>query len=64
MSVLNTNANSATAIAVGTRANVLMQSAMGVLFGALMIGFVGFSGLDVVHNAAHDTRHANAFPCH
>jgi cobalt transporter subunit CbtB len=28
------------------------------------VGFVGFSHLEAVHNAAHDTRHANAFPCH
>jgi cobalt transporter subunit CbtB len=25
---------------------------------------VGFSHIDVVHNAAHDVRHSNAFPCH
>ena len=25
---------------------------------------VGFSHIDAVHNAAHDTRHSNAFPCH
>jgi cobalt transporter subunit CbtB len=32
--------------------------------GALVIFAVGFSGLDVAHNAAHDTRHAMVFPCH
>jgi cobalt transporter subunit CbtB len=25
---------------------------------------VGFSHIGAVHNAAHDVRHANAFPCH
>jgi len=25
---------------------------------------VGFSHIDVIHNAAHDVRHSNAFPCH
>jgi cobalt transporter subunit CbtB len=25
---------------------------------------VGFSHISAVHNAAHDVRHANAFPCH
>jgi cobalt transporter subunit CbtB len=24
----------------------------------------GFAPIEVVHNAAHDTRHAFAFPCH
>ncbi len=36
---------------------------------ALMLGIglivgVGFAGASVVHNAAHDTRHAIGFPCH
>ncbi len=30
---------------------------------ALMVG-VGFAQSTVVHNAAHDARHAAAFPCH
>jgi cobalt transporter subunit CbtB len=25
---------------------------------------VGFSRIEVIHNAAHDVRHSNAFPCH
>jgi len=29
-----------------------------------MVWGVGFSHIEAVHNAAHDTRHANAFPCH
>jgi cobalt transporter subunit CbtB len=42
----------------------IMQAAMAVCCGLVIVGFVGFSPLEVVHNAAHDTRHANAFPCH
>jgi len=26
--------------------------------------FAGFSHLEAVHNAAHDTRHSAGFPCH
>jgi cobalt transporter subunit CbtB len=26
--------------------------------------FAGFSHIEAVHNAAHDTRHSSAFPCH
>ncbi|TDJ68076.1 MAG: CbtB-domain containing protein [Proteobacteria bacterium] len=38
---------------------------MGALaFGATIIFIVGFAPMDVVHNAAHDTRHTAAFPCH
>jgi cobalt transporter subunit CbtB len=25
---------------------------------------IGFAGADILHNAAHDARHANNFPCH
>lgn len=50
--------------ATEVRAGKLLQSAMAVCFGLVIVGFVGFSHLEVVHNAAHDTRHANAFPCH
>jgi cobalt transporter subunit CbtB len=43
------------------------QSATVQIFGALILGAallfaVGF--MDVAHSAAHDTRHAIAFPCH
>ena len=42
----------------------LLQKLLAAMFGVFIIGFVGFSHIDVVHNAAHNTRHANAFPCH
>jgi cobalt transporter subunit CbtB len=42
----------------------MLQAAMAILLGVFIIGVVGFSHIDVVHNAAHDTRHSNAFPCH
>ncbi|TRX76661.1 CbtB domain-containing protein [Pseudomonas mangiferae] len=34
------------------------------LLGALLVYFAGFSHIDAVHNATHDTRHSTAFPCH
>jgi cobalt transporter subunit CbtB len=36
---------------------------MALLLGALIILGVGF-GPGILHNAAHDTRHTMAFPCH
>ncbi|MBP2547587.1 cobalt transporter subunit CbtB [Neorhizobium galegae] len=42
----------------------LLQAVFAVALGLFIVGFVGFSHAEVVHNAAHDTRHANAFPCH
>ena len=39
--------------------------AVGVLmFGLVMLYSIGFSSFTRTHNAAHDTRHANGFPCH
>lgn len=32
--------------------------------GLAILWAVGFSPIDAVHNAAHDTRHTMAFPCH
>ena len=33
-------------------------------FGMLLLYGVGFATLPAAHNTAHDTRHANGFPCH
>ena len=32
--------------------------------GVFIVGMVGFSHMDVAHNAGHDYRHSMAFPCH
>jgi cobalt transporter subunit CbtB len=35
-----------------------------LILGLGFVYFVGFAPLSAVHNAAHDTRHSAAFPCH
>jgi cobalt transporter subunit CbtB len=42
----------------------LMPIAFAALLGVVLVGGVGFSHIDVVHNAAHDYRHSMGFPCH
>jgi len=37
---------------------------LAALLGSFLIWGVGFSHIDVFHNAAHDTRHSAGFPCH
>jgi cobalt transporter subunit CbtB len=37
---------------------------LAVAFGTAILFVVGFSHSTTAHNAAHDTRHALAFPCH
>lgn len=48
--------------AVDTR--VVAQAVLAMALGLFVVGVVGFSHISAVHNAAHDVRHANAFPCH
>ncbi|MBD0414847.1 CbtB domain-containing protein [Oryzicola mucosus] len=45
-------------------ASKFMQLAMAGLLGVFVVGFLGFSHMEVVHNAGHDYRHSLAFPCH
>ena len=47
-----------------SRARARLSSASPRLLGLFVIGFVGFSQIEVVHNAGHDYRHSMAFPCH
>jgi cobalt transporter subunit CbtB len=54
--------SAATAASVST--SKIIPLGMSAILGLFMVGFVGFSHLEVVHNAAHDTRHSLAFPCH
>jgi cobalt transporter subunit CbtB len=34
------------------------------LLGAMILYGVGFASAPLLHNAAHDTRHSQGFPCH
>jgi cobalt transporter subunit CbtB len=53
-----------TGSAAGSRSTTLVGAMMSAVLGLVIIWGVGFSHIDVFHNAAHDTRHSNAFPCH
>jgi cobalt transporter subunit CbtB len=46
------------------RISSALQACLAIALGTLIIGIAGFSQLDAVHNAAHDTRHSIGFPCH
>lgn len=47
-----------------TRSSQLLVTFGSILMGLSLVYFAGFSHLDLVHNAAHDTRHSSGFPCH
>lgn len=42
----------------------LAAAAIAALLGSFILIGVGFAQSDVIHNAAHDSRHSFAFPCH
>ncbi|WP_397453553.1 CbtB domain-containing protein [Pseudomonas sp. NA-150] len=47
-----------------TLGNRLIVTAASMFMGAMLVYFAGFSHIDTLHNAAHDTRHSSGFPCH
>jgi cobalt transporter subunit CbtB len=52
---------SAHILPLGRRLTLVLVAA---LLGTLLIWGAGFAGADRLHDAAHDSRHALAFPCH
>ena len=56
--------HTAKAPASSVDSNTIAQAALAMALGLFIVGVVGFSHISAVHNAAHDVRHANAFPCH
>ena len=51
------------AASIGTTHRIVASLAAMTLGLAFLFG-VGFAAPDVLHNAAHDARHAGGFPCH
>ncbi len=42
----------------------VLPAAFALVFGVFMVWGVGFAQPAEIHNAAHDSRHAFALPCH
>ena len=49
---------------ISSRAETLAGAILAALLGGFLIWGVGFSHIEILHNAAHDVRHSAAFPCH
>jgi cobalt transporter subunit CbtB len=52
------------AAAASSLSERLGAAAVAALLGLGVLWGVGFSHVPAWHNAAHDTRHSMAFPCH
>lgn len=47
-----------------TRSGAVASALLAFVLGAFLVLGTGFAHSDAIHNAAHDSRHAFAFPCH
>jgi cobalt transporter subunit CbtB len=54
--------NATTTLGAVSSQSRTMQLALAGLLGLFIVGFVGFSHMEVVHNAGHDYRHSMASP--
>ena len=61
---MQAQAGASSAAAAVSRSERLAAAAVAALLGLGVIWGVGFSHVEAWHNAAHDTRHSIAFPCH
>ena len=65
MSIISSTASNTDNISsTATLSQRLTAAIFASLLGASLVYFAGFSHIEAVHNAAHDTRHSAAFPCH
>ena len=49
---------------ITTLSDRLVVALLGGLIGIFILLGVGFASANLIHNAAHDARHVNSFPCH
>lgn len=49
---------------VSTRLSKPLQLVGAFVLGAVIVYAAGFVSTSAVHNAAHDMRHSQGFPCH
>jgi cobalt transporter subunit CbtB len=65
---MNNSKNGSIAIPAGGSISIPMAGRIPaialLMFGLITLYCVGFSSASIAHNATHDTRHANGFPCH
>ncbi|MDD0977058.1 CbtB domain-containing protein [Pseudomonas fontis] len=61
MPIISTSHSTVTSSSLSQRIAVAVGAS---LLGLCLVYFAGFSHIEAVHNAAHDTRHSAAFPCH
>lgn len=56
--------NTATASSQASVSERVKAATAALALGSVLVFAVGFAHSTSIHNAAHDTRHTLAFPCH
>ena len=59
-----TTATTHRTMTISAAASKVLQLAAAFMLGAVMVYGAGFVETAEVHNAAHDMRHSQSFPCH
>ncbi len=59
-----TPAHNPAVMLASSRSAVVLSAAFALMLGVFVLFGVGFAQPELLHNAAHDTRHAFTFPCH
>lgn len=54
----------ASVIRTTERSDAFRAAGVALILGLGLIFLTGFAYPEVIHNAAHDTRHSLSFPCH
>jgi cobalt transporter subunit CbtB len=54
----------ASVIRTTERSDARRAAGIALILGLGLIFLTGFAYPEVIHNAAHDTRHSLSFPCH
>ncbi len=58
------NQSSTAAVTISTTISKPLQLATAALLGIVILYGAAFVQTSAVHNAAHDMRHSQGFPCH
>jgi cobalt transporter subunit CbtB len=61
---MNSGSRSTPIVGIRTRPETRTAAAAAFLLGTTLVFVTGFAHPMAIHNAAHDTRHTLAFPCH
>ncbi len=61
---MNSKVKTAINNSIAVESSRIAPAVLALLIGAFLLIGVGFAHSNTVHNAAHDARHAFAFPCH